>query len=87
MIGLIALCLFCGAFMSAYLQSSWTYGTLALSDNFYIAFAGLLAVVALILAGIWQARKGKPLLGLSRGGFIAAVTLPYMAGVVGGFFL
>ena len=87
MIGLICISLFSGVFMSAYIQSSWERGALELSDG-YIAIASLFAMVALAAVGVWQARKGKPLpWGFGRGGYLAAIALPYAAGFGGGFLL
>lgn len=87
MIGLICLSLFSGVFMSLSLQASWSHGSLDLSDG-YIAIAGLFAMVGLAVAGVWQARKGKPLpWGFGQGGYLAAVALPYVVGVGGGFLL
>lgn len=88
MIGLICLSLFSGVFMSGYVRSSWAHGVLNLSSDAYLAVGGMLAMAALAVAGVWQSRKGKPLpWGLSQGGYLAAIALPYVVGLGGGFLL
>lgn len=82
------MCLFSGLAAGIYLRACWAMGSLAMRlESFSWTIGGLVLVLAFVIVGRWQARKGQRPLGFSNSGFAGAIGLSYFVGVVAGIFI
>lgn len=88
MIGLMFLCLFSGLAAGIYLRGCWAVGSIHMRpESLSWTAGGLVLVLAFVIVGRWQARRGQRPLGFSNGGFAAAIGLSYLVGAVAGIFI